>query len=604
MTKTARAFSASHGRRNAVAGLLALLVQVSPLLAQDGSGAVDSGGGFSGPGSVQLPSSAETLVVDSVVINTRGSSGDAAGDAAILDRVRTSVGLREGDRLSSVGLDVLGARLSDLPGVIEAQTSLAAAGGGGRARVVVDVELGPETAVHPGATGVLAGDGAGALPMLWRRDGQALRFILNTGIGAFSDGNPWFGSPETFTLGNPLVQDPSLGANTGSRATWAEAWVEFGIGGVTQLGATNSAVYGAVTAIAPAATGQDIFRNDFRSSIDVEKAYVGYVWSDPDARRSFDLSFGRLNYTLNDGFLISQFGSQWNAGPRPGVYLAPRTTMDFGAVAKAKLDAWSATAFYLDPNEYEPLESNTKLAGLNVRYAFSEPFYVDASVIRAVESDTLYRAPSGTIGARNGLTTIAAHVRWADRDRLPGVWVEAEGAHQTHDAFDMDAYAGYAVIGYLARDLPWTPSLSLRSSIFSGDDPATATYERFDSLYSGGLSEWLQGISLGKALTPSNRVSQRIRLNVTPNPRLNLTLDVFWHRADQFNNIGGNPALAQLSSKDLGEEVQFTARWAIRDDLYFLGVVGRAFPGQAIKDATGGTAEDWTTVQAQLFRSF
>lgn len=55
----------------------------------------------------------------------------------------------------------------------------------------------------------------------------------------------------------------------------------------------------------------------------------------------------------------------------------------------------------------------------------------------------------------------------------------------------MDAWAAYATVGYLARDLPWTPSISYRIPGFTGDDPSTATYERFDALYSGGLSEWL-----------------------------------------------------------------------------------------------------------------
>ncbi len=584
-----------------VAGLLA-----GAASAQDGgsSGAADSGGGFGGPGAVLLPSAAETLLVDAVQVGTSGSTGDAAADAEVLRRARAAIGLRAGDRLSSVGLEVLGARISEIPGVIAVRTGLSPTGGGSRVRVLVDVEIGPPTATDPGPTGILAGGGRESLPMIWRREGQALRFLLNAGIGGFSDGNPWFGSPETFTLGNPLVQDPAIGADTGSRATWVEGWVEFGLGGVTRIGASDAALYGALTAIAPAVTGQDIFRDDFRKSLDIEKAYAGLLWSDPDRRASLDLSVGRLNFTLNDGFLISQFGSQWNAGPRPGVYLAPRTTLDFGTVAKAKLDAWTATAFYLDPNEYEPFETDTKLAGLNLRYAFSEPFHVDLSVIRAVESDFTYRTEAGPIGTREGLTTIAAHLRWADRERLPGVWVEAEAAHQGHDDFEMNANAGYATVGYLARDLPWTPSLSLRASVFSGDDPATAAYERFDSLYSGGLSEWLQGISLGKALSPPNRISQRVRLNVAPDPRLNLTFDAFWHRADQLNNIGANPALAQLFSRDLGREVQLTARWALRDDLYFLGLIGRAIPGQAIKAATDGAARDWTTAQAQLFWTF
>jgi hypothetical protein len=356
--------------------------------------------------------------------------------------------------------------------------------------------------------------------------------------------------------------------------------------------------------MAPASTGQDIFRDDTRSSLDVEKAYLGYVWSDPDRQRSVNLSVGRQNFTLNDGFLISQFGSQWNAGPRPGVYLAPRTTHDFAALATVRAGAWTATAFYLDPNEYEPLESGTTLAGLTLRHAFTEQAHADVTVIHAPESATRYGAPAGPVGTRAGLTTIAGHLRWADRERAPGWWAEAELAHQTHADFDMDAWAGYATLGYIARDLPWSPSLSYRHSVFTGDDPDTATYERFDALWSGGLSEWLQGISLGKALRPENRRSHRIRLNVTPDPRLNLTLDWFRHRADRLNNIGANPAIAQLASHDLGQEVSFTTRWAVSDSLYLLGIASRAFPGEALDRAAGGTAKPWTTLQAQLFWSF
>lgn len=583
----------------------ALVLSASLAAAQDGSsGAADSSGGFGGPGSVALPSAADTLIVEAVEFDVTGSTGDTDTDAALTDRLRQAVGLRSGDRLSSVALGVIRVRLEEIAGVAAVAPRIEPLGGGGRARLIVAVTLGPIEAVANQPTGWLAGGGAGDLPVIWQDRDRLLRFILNTGTGAFTDGNPWFGSPETFTLGNPLVQDPAIGADTGDRATWAEGWIEFGIGGVSRIGNSNSAIYGAVTAIGPMVTGQDIFRDDFRKSLDVEKAYVGFLWADPDRQASLDLSVGRLNFTLNDGFLISQYVSQWNAGPRPGVYLAPRTALDLGGVGKLKLQDWTATAFYLDPNEYEPFETDTKLAGLNLRYAFSEPAYADVTVIQGVDSDYLYRSPEGVIGARKGLTTLAAHIRWADRERAPGWWSEAEVAHQTHADFAMNASAAYATVGYLARDLVWTPSLSFRASTFSGDDPATVTYERFDPLYSGGLSEWLQGISLGKVLTPANRNSQRVRLNVTPNPRLNLTLDYFWHQADQLNNIGGNPALAQLASTDLGQEVSLTGRWAISDSLYFLGVLSRAFPGEAVDAAVGGNAKDWTTVQAQLFWSF
>lgn len=84
-----------------------------------------------------------------------------------------------------------------------------------------------------------------------------------------------------------------------------------------------------------------------------------------------------------------------------------------------------------------------------------------------------------------------------------------------------------------------------------------------------------------------------------------MTLDWFVHRADRLDNRGGNPALAQLSSDDLGQEVQATLRWAVNRNVYVLGVVGHAVPGRAIKDATPtGAAKPWSTVQGQVFWTF
>lgn len=583
-----------------ITAALLLTVGALPAVAQDAGGP-----GLGGPGAVRLSSSVETLSVDGFDINVKVGTGDKARDEAIVSEIRDRLGIRAGDRIAQVALDTIMAALRASRGVGDASARLVPTlGDPARVRVVIDLSLAADADTAKAPTGMLAGEGVAGFPSIWRDDRKGLRFILNGGFGVFTDGNPWFGNPDAFTLGNPLVQDPAAGAATGDRITWFEHWIEGGIAGATQVGESNLGVYGALTAIAPFATGQDIFRSDTRSSIDVEKAYAGLVWSDPARQLSVNVSLGRQNYSLNDGFLISQFGSQWNAGPRPGVYMAPRTTHDFAAIGTVKAGKWTATGFYLDPNEYEPLESDTTVAGANLRYNFTESFFADASVITVPESGTRYAAPSGPVGTREGLRTYSTHVRWADRERAPGVWIEAELAQQRNSNFDMDAQAGYATVGYLARNLPWTPSISYRISGFTGDDPSTATYERFDALYSGGLSEWLQGISLGKVLRPENRLSQRIRLNVTPTPRLNLTLDYVLHRADELNNIGANPAIAQLTSRDLGEEVQLVARWAMTDNLYLLGIAAKAFPGAAIRDAAGGNADNWTTLQAQLFWTF
>jgi len=437
------------------------------------------------------------------------------------------------------------------------------------------------------------------------RDGDAyLTIDLSGGFGAFSDGNPWFGNPQVFTRGNPLVEDSALGADTGDRASWVESFVHAGLGGVAPLDDSGLYAFGAASVIAPGSVGQDIFRDDARGSVDVEKLYAGLLYAPSGDDLRLKASIGRQNFSLNTGFLVSQFGSQSNAGPRPGVYLAPRTTHDLAVVTSARWGAWSAQGFYLDPNEYEPIESDTRLLGLNLRHEVDDRHAVDATVLHVPRSDTRYRAPDGLARGREGLWTIAGHfLRRAPPD-VPGPWFETEFAYQRHGDFDMSAWAGYGEVGWIARDTPWTPSASYRLAHFSGDDPDSRTYERFDTLFSGGLDHWLQGISINKLLTQSNRTTHRLRFNVTPDPALTLTLDLYHHVADDRNNLGANPALGTLASGDLGQEVQVVARWALSSSVFVLGIAGVAFPGEAIEAATPGPDDPWTTLQVQLFWGF
>jgi hypothetical protein len=166
----------------------------------------------------------------------------------------------------------------------------------------------------------------------------------------------------------------------------------------------------------------------------------------------------------------------------------------------------------------------------------------------------------------------------------------------------MSALAYYATVGYIRKSLPWRPSLSYRFASFSGDDPDTATYERFDPLMSTGLGNWLQGLSFGKLYRNANLNTHRIQANVAPRAGMNLTFT--WHqlRADELNNLGGNAALSQLSSRDIGEELTATLRWAIDRNLYLQLVASRAVPGQALKAI--GADEPWSTLQASLYLSY
>ncbi|MBO1545255.1 alginate export family protein, partial [Brucella melitensis] len=175
-------------------------------------------------------------------------------------------------------------------------------------------------------------------------------------------------------------------------------------------------------------------------------------------------------------------------------------------------------------------------------------------------------------------------------------------AHQFHPGEDVSAWAYYGTVGYLMKEIGWTPSLSYRYAYFSGDDPNSSRYERFDPLLSTGLGIWLQGVSFGKITTNSNLETHRVQFNVAPDERLNLTFDYYLLRTPQLNNLGSNPALSTLSSHDLGQELSLSARWSATKSLYLQALVSHAIPGTALRDI--GADRNWTTFQVSLYGGF
>lgn len=84
---------------------------------------------------------------------------------------------------------------------------------------------------------------------------------------------------------------------------------------------------------------------------------------------------------------------------------------------------------------------------------------MDASFIAIPKSDSTYRTPSGAVLAREGTTTWGLRALY--RPTTPDhVWLEGEADTQTNPDYDMHAQAWYGTAGYIARSLPWSPSVS------------------------------------------------------------------------------------------------------------------------------------------------
>jgi hypothetical protein len=563
-----------------VALLGALLVLPgNPASAQEGS---------SHPNYLPLADPGDEVPIATVAARLGTSSGDQAADAAALRAVESMAAGLEGGPFRSVEISRLVSRMEADPAVGRVRVRLLPSGANA-VRVLFEVD--------PASAGVPpeSVSNAASFPHLLRNDRSQVSAIVAGGIGLYSDGNPWFGEPGLFNANSPVA-----GNLPGDRTSWTEGSLEVGGGFATRVADSHVYVFGALTGMLSWSLGQDVFRDDARAYVDTEKVFAGLFYAKAGSGTRAKLSVGRQTFTLNDGFLVNMVKGSSNAGPRGGTYLGPRLTNDFSVLADVRSGKWSISAFYIDPNELESLESDSRFLGANARFAVTDQISVDGTLLTVPNSSTRFRTPQGEAVRRQGSMTVAGHLK-AKNIIADGLFVEGEVAHQFHGEEDISAWAGYGSVGYIARQARWTPSLSYRYAVFSGDDPDTATFERFDAPLSTGLGIWLQGVSFGKLFGNTNLATHRVQMNVAPVETLNLTFD--WHglKADQRNNLGGNPALAQLSSTDIGDELTLSARFAITRKLYLQGVASAAVPGQALKDI--GADRTWSTLQLSLYWS-
>jgi hypothetical protein len=541
------------------------------------------------PGVVRTPlppNESEGLPLALVFFDLKGSSGITGGDAAARAKIEKAFGLQAGavfnEQTASIGLQ----RVRALDFVKSARFTLYDSDRAGHVVLALTVELGAKDRAA-GPKGMLSGQW-GDFPVLYQDERTYVRLLLDGGLGFYNDFNPWFGNATAFTSRSPIALDPARGDS----ATWGELSAEYGLAAITQLGRSPVWVYGAGSFLTSFSSGQDLFRSDTREMTRLEDLYGGLVIGAPDSDWSANFSAGRQNWQLNDGFLFSRFAAGANAGPYPALYLNPRTAYEMTALGQIKWKNLRLEGFYVDPAEIDYLDSNSTYAGVNL--AYTSPEGVEASLLyyESPESDTVFPTAYGAV-PREGLQVFDARLGSTNLFGVKGLELFGEHAWQTHRDADWEARAYYVRAGYTFSTLPWTPNLSYRYASFSGDDPNTRTYERFDAQLSSGLDTWVQGLNSKKVVSNTNLNSHRIRLNVAPAEKLSLTFDYFWLFADESRG-----------SSDYAQELNLGVRWAISRNLFFLGVAGIAFPGDNLKQQAGTDLDNWTTAQISLFWNF
>ena len=225
-----------------------------------------------GPAAAQVVSAEDAAApIERIDVVLTNPSADAALNARVIDLIRKNLTLFPADRFlrATAEVGLARARRSGPP----AATSVSVLpGSGGAVIVTVEATLREDGAAAAGGGALLTGP-AGDLPVLYDRNGTFVTGKLETLTMLYANSDAWYGRPDLFPTGNPLVDGTPAGART---TGWDEAFVHAGIYGITPLGETTFA-YGGLSGILSGSVGKELFTDTSRLHFGIEDTYVGIV---------------------------------------------------------------------------------------------------------------------------------------------------------------------------------------------------------------------------------------------------------------------------------------------------------------------------------------
>ena len=319
------------------------------------------------------------------------------------------------------------------------------------------------------------------------------------------------------------------------------------------------------------------FTEGEESHLDLDNAYVGWTSGKLFGREDLlDLSVGRQNFLIGDGFLIADGNAE--GGDEAAYWMGARAGWKQTAIARVNFDPVHADVFYLKSDEDS---GNSKYYGVNLEYAPTEKTVIGGSWIKNRDSDFF---------TRDDLSTYSIRAQGNPFDAIPGLFLAGEYAWQTNDlagGVDVDANAWYLEAAYTFTETPWSPKIGYRYAHFSGDDPNTADIEAWDPLHYGqirGWGSWFQGEITGQyILFNSNMNSHKFELAVSPMENLTLTALYYLFYFDE------TPAGLD---DHFGNELNLIADWVATDYLTVSGAFAWLHGGDGGEAVLGGTDDE------------
>lgn len=436
-----------------------------------------------------------------------------------------------------------------------------------------------------------------SFPVIYSAPHSLLTFRISASEMAYSNNNAWFARPAPLLVGNPLADNA---AGKGYTA-WVEGFTMGGLYGIMRIiPKWNFHIYGGVSYILSFSTGRELFTDKSRFHGETEDAFAGFIGGkrlDSGHEYSYSMLYGRKQFILGNGWLI--INTSMNGQERAALQINPRWAAKSLFLTTLRWDKMILQAFQLRPNELPIFNSHTILNGLNFEFNNNSHIQLGASVLHSPRSDVKYYLPDGGVLTRKGLWVYNLRIYGNSPAGESGLFYKTEGGYQTNSNYKMRAYAWYAQLGWNFARTAGSPALSYRFAYFSGDNPKTRAYERWDALYTGGTGDqWVQGSNMYKIVQNSNEMTHLLQLVYSPLPKLQTVTQLWSFIAPQTNNLGGNPGLSVMKARYYGTELNLTIKYFRSRHWYFHLNTALTFPGNAIKETISGDTRNWFCLMA------
>lgn len=372
--------------------------------------------------------------------------------------------------------------------------------------------------------------------VLARTDDTEVRAHVEAGANLVAENNLFWEFAESVAGNSEFNSD----------ARWFEFYVKPGITFRHETGG-KTAFYGGASVVTSVTVGTDAFDAGNNGQTTVEELYLG-LQSGEKKTGQVDLSFGAREWKAGTGMLLANGGS--SGFSRGALKLGPRRAWRVAGLVSGTVGGFTGTAFYLDPNEAPDNDTDTSVAGFDLRYDGQAGNFAGVTLGKVVRSRAPYpKAAPGGIGvpsiiegARDGLEFLTAYARIApDSGPLANAWLALDLALERNERIDLRAWAGRVQVGYTFASHRWRPSISYVYQTFSGDDPTTTRLERFDPLYyEGNPSAWSTGSKSSMVFINSNVNAHQLVMRISPSKRDTVTARI-----------------ARISANKLGSPIQF-----------------------------------------------